>query len=346
MSRDVVIRPGRDADADGVIALVGACWSMYPGVILDVDGEVPELRALASYYAAAGGALWVADADAGVIGDAVATIVGMIATQPLEDGAWEICKVYVHPDAHGGGLAHRLLDLAEAHAMAAGATRLVLWSDTRFDRAHRFYEKRSYVRAGPIRVLDDISHSLEFAYGKPVDGVWTLDAAAAASAEPRLSALLASAAEAGRAPFRAPLARAAARAHWQTVVSEVAADRARLLVAWRGGTLVGVAVLTAATADTQPERAAITALLCTTTADATTPVDRSWTPAEDAVAATLLQAAAEEAVRIGRPRLTAELAADDPVLPAYRAQGWSEAGRLPGYAGGGRDAVLLFRAGG
>src|SRR4029077_14685848 len=79
---------------------------------------------------------------------------------------------------------------AEAHAGAAGAARLVLWSDTRFDRAHRFYEKRSYVRSGPIRALADISNSLEYGFAKPMDGIEVLDAAAAVSAIPRLSEIL------------------------------------------------------------------------------------------------------------------------------------------------------------
>ena len=77
----------------------------------------------------------------------------------------------------GTDLAPRLLATAEAHARAAGATRLVLWSDTRFDRAHRFYEKHSYIRHGPIGVLHDLSNSLEFGYAKPVSGIEVLDAA-------------------------------------------------------------------------------------------------------------------------------------------------------------------------
>src|SRR5580693_6424436 len=134
---------------------------------MDVDGEMPEYRALASYYADQGGALWTADVDG--------QVAGMIATRPLADGTWEICRVYVSPALHGGGLGHRLLDVAEAHAIAAGATRLALWSDTRFDRAHRFYEKRSYVRSGPVHALADISNSLEYEFGKPVNGIEALD---------------------------------------------------------------------------------------------------------------------------------------------------------------------------
>ena len=54
---NVTLREGRDTDRDGFIRLIGECWSEFPGCILDVDGEVPELRALASYFGDAGGAL-------------------------------------------------------------------------------------------------------------------------------------------------------------------------------------------------------------------------------------------------------------------------------------------------
>jgi len=69
-----MIRPGRDADADGFIALIGACWGEHPSIVFDVDREVPELRALASHYAAKGGALWAAERDG--------RVVGMIAAAP------------------------------------------------------------------------------------------------------------------------------------------------------------------------------------------------------------------------------------------------------------------------
>jgi GNAT superfamily N-acetyltransferase len=154
-----VLRAGRDDDAAGFIALIGACWAEYPGCIMDLDGEVPELRALASYYASQGGALWAAEADGAVV--------GMVATRPLEDGAWEICKMYVAAAHRGAGLANALIDAAEAHARAGGAQQTKLWTDTRFERAHRFYEKRGYVRHGPLRALNDKSNSVEYHYIKP-----------------------------------------------------------------------------------------------------------------------------------------------------------------------------------
>jgi GNAT superfamily N-acetyltransferase len=158
-----LIRSGCDADGLAIVALIWACWSAYSGLKMEVDLEMPELHALATYYVGQGGRLWIAEAGT--------MVAGMIATRPIDQATWEICRVYVNPSLHGSGLGHALLDRAESHAIAGGgADRLVLWSDTRFGRAHRFYEKRSYVREGPVRVLNDISASTEFCYAKVVRG--------------------------------------------------------------------------------------------------------------------------------------------------------------------------------
>ncbi|HTW70517.1 MAG TPA: GNAT family N-acetyltransferase [Acetobacteraceae bacterium] len=320
-----IIRPGRDADADALIAVIAACWAMYPGVRMDVDGEMPELRALASYYGKAGGALWVAE-DGGAV-------VGMAAVRPHVAGArrgaghdagpsngWELCRVYVHPSQHGSGLGHALVDAAEAHAIAAGATRLMLWSDTRFDRAHRFYEKRSYVRAGPIRVLQDISHSLEFAYAKPVNGVEVLDAAGAASAERRLADILVACVDGGAGlSFLPPLAPSVARAYWKRVAGQVASGARILLCGWVKGVLSGAVMLDLGMPQDQQHRAEVKKLMVHPDAR------------RRGLGRALMQRAEEEAVLARRSLLTLNARAGAVAEQLYRAMGWQEAGRVPGH---------------
>ena len=309
------VRAGRDSDAEAFIALIWACWSRYPGIRLDVDAEMPELRALATYYAAKGGRLWAAETEG--------RLVGMIATCPLDlgvaSGPWEICRVYVDPSLHGAGLGHVLLDLAEAHAISAGATRLVLWTDTRFDRAHRFYEKRSYVRSGPVRVLHDISNSLEYAYAKPVDGIEALDAAGALSAIPRLSAILTACVEAGTGVFfLPPLAPGAARDFWRETARDVAAGKQRLLAGWAGGVLVGTVGLAFAVAQNQPHRADVVRLLVD-------PAAR-----ECGLAPRLLERLESDARLAGRTLLLLETRAGDPTEALCRSMGWHTVGLVPG----------------
>ena len=55
---ELALRVATDDDGWGLIALIGACWSEYPGCILDVHGECPDLLAPAvawlSLYVLAG----------------------------------------------------------------------------------------------------------------------------------------------------------------------------------------------------------------------------------------------------------------------------------------------------
>lgn len=323
-----MLREGTDADAPHFIRLIGEAWAEFPGVVFDVDGELPELRALASHFAGRGGRLWLDEGHR-----------GMVATRPLrEDGAWEICRLYVAAEARGTGLAHRLLDAAEAHARAEGAERLVLWTDTRFEAAHAFYEKRGYLRAGAIRILDDLSKSLEFRYAKPAAGlvVEALDAAAAASAERRLSDILVECVEAGASvSFLKPLRREKARAFWQRVSTDVAKGKRLLLAAWTEGQLAGTVQLDLGTPENQPHRAEVTKLL----------VDPAFR--RRGIGRALMRRAEQAAQRLGRRLLTLDTRAGDPGEGLFRGLGWREAGRVPGYSldvtGRAEAAVVMWK---
>lgn len=61
-----------------------------------------------------------------------------------------------------------LIDRITGAAGAAGARRLMLWTDTRFTQAHAFYEALGFVRAPGTRALDDISRSVEYRYDLPL----------------------------------------------------------------------------------------------------------------------------------------------------------------------------------
>lgn len=320
-----VIRGGRDADAAGFIALIAACWSEYPGCVMDLDGEVPELRALATHVGAKGGRLWAAEDGAG-------KLVGMVGAWPLgADRAWEIGRMYVDRAHRGSGLAGRLLSGAEAHAGAQGAARIVLWTDTRFEAAHRFYEKHSYVRSGSIRVLDDLSKSLEFRYTKPIMGlvVEVLDAAAAASAERRLAEILIACVNDGASvSFRAPLKRSKARHFWEAVASDVARGRKLLLAAWSEGVLAGTVQLAFPANENQPHRADLVKMLVH-------PAFR-----RHGIARALLAKAEQAARAHARTLLLLDTRLGDGAEALYRGEGWIEVGSIPDYALGADGATL------
>lgn len=149
------LRPARDADSDGIIALIAACYAEYPPNVLDVDSEEPELRTPATSF----DAFWVLEEDH--------RIVGCIALGVLESGKRiELKKCYVSNRLRGGGWGRRLIETVEAWAAAHAIGEVELWSDTRMTLAHKVYAKLGYVPSGRTRDLHDISETTEFHFLK------------------------------------------------------------------------------------------------------------------------------------------------------------------------------------
>ncbi len=151
------IREARDPDAAGLIALIGACFAEYPGCVLDVDGELPELRRIRTAFLAAGGEFWVVEDEGG-------EIVGSVGWVPA-GGEVELRKLYVSKRARRLGLGSELCERVERSARAHEARRVFLWSDTRFADAHRLYRDRAYLQ-GATRELHDRSQSIEYYFEK------------------------------------------------------------------------------------------------------------------------------------------------------------------------------------
>jgi putative acetyltransferase len=149
------VRDARDDDAGALIELIGSCFAEYPGCVLDVDAEAPELRAVATHYRERGGRFWVAERDGSVVG-----CIGVARSR--DPGGVELQKLYVAATARRRGLATRLCDLVFAEARERGASFVDLWSDTRFGEAHRLYDKLGFIRGRDTRELHDRSRSVEY----------------------------------------------------------------------------------------------------------------------------------------------------------------------------------------
>jgi len=164
-ANDIIIRDARDGDADQLIRLMADVFAEYPGCVLDVDGEEPDLRAISTAYAGQGGRFWVAERPTD------GRILGMVGARPLNGsppaGAnWELKKLYVDKSCRGFGLGARLVMLVEEEARRHASSLIELWSDTRFLNAHRLYERLGYQRQPGLRELHDLSNSVEFHYVK------------------------------------------------------------------------------------------------------------------------------------------------------------------------------------
>lgn len=156
LPEDLTLRDARDEDADGLIDLIGGVFAEYPGCVLDVDGELPELRHIATSFQRWGGRFWVIERDGRVI-----ACVGLTPSAGSPEEGIELRKLYVDKTARRMGLGSALCDLVEGAARALNKTFVELWSDTRFEDAHALYARRGYTKGPETRDLHDKSASVE-----------------------------------------------------------------------------------------------------------------------------------------------------------------------------------------
>ena len=155
------IRDARDDDAAALIALIGGIFDEYPGCVLELDHEMPQLRAIATSFASQGGRFWVAEVDG--------SVVACCGISPAHDPAGaELKHLYVAKATRRSGLGTAFVRLVEDEAARRGAAFIELWSDTRFLDAHRLYERLGYARSPHTRELHDLSHTVEFHFRKNV----------------------------------------------------------------------------------------------------------------------------------------------------------------------------------
>jgi len=155
----VVLRYARDDDGAAIVALVSAVWSEYPGKVLDAANDMPELLNPATAYAKADGRFWLVEAGG--------QIIGTVALAPsAEDGVVELQKMYVAQPVRHNGLGTFLCGLIDREARRRGAHAVELWSDVKLNDAHRHYRRLGYVRGNEMRVVDDLSRTVQYYYRK------------------------------------------------------------------------------------------------------------------------------------------------------------------------------------
>jgi putative acetyltransferase len=152
----VHIRAARDADGAALIELIRSIFAEYDGVLFVLD-EMPELEHIAEDFVSAGGRFWCAELQG--------RLVGCIGYAPMGGGV-ELKKLYVAEDQRRAGLATRLVALVERAARDRGACFIELWSDVKFDAAHRFYQRLGFDPDGRTRALHDASDTYEYYFRK------------------------------------------------------------------------------------------------------------------------------------------------------------------------------------
>jgi len=154
----MTFRPVRNGDAEGLISLIERCFSEYQGVVVEPDGIDADLRAYATALENSGGEGFVLEQDD--------QIVALVSGVLLSKGRYQLKRIYLDSSLRGSGMGTKMLRLIESRAVACGAVSIELWSDTRFERAHRFYIREGYEKTGHERTLGDLSNSIEYQFFK------------------------------------------------------------------------------------------------------------------------------------------------------------------------------------
>jgi N-acetylglutamate synthase-like GNAT family acetyltransferase len=151
------VRAATDADSVGLIRLIEDIFHEYPGCIMDVENEEYKLKTPATSY----DRFWVLDRDGEVVGCIAASF-------DQASGEFELQKLYIHADLRCGGWGRRLVEVVEVEARQLGFDEIELWTDTRFETAHRFYVGLGYRKTCRTRDLHDLSKTTEYQFIKSI----------------------------------------------------------------------------------------------------------------------------------------------------------------------------------
>jgi GNAT superfamily N-acetyltransferase len=142
------------AEVPAVSSLIGRVYDEY-GLIFDSAEELPDLLAFTRHYCAPHGIFFVLRNHD--------SVVGSVGIERLQGHGAEFHRLYLEAALRGRGLGRSLVETGISWCRAEGIRHLLLWTDTRFDRAHRLYERMGFQRTGE-RALHDINQSREYRY--------------------------------------------------------------------------------------------------------------------------------------------------------------------------------------
>jgi len=152
--------PATRDDARGVIDLIGRVYAEY-GFVYDPRVEVPDLLRFEEHYEAPRGAFFVVREED--------LIVGSVGVERVDGETAELHRLYLDAQLRGRGTGRALVQAALAWCRSErGITRLILWSDTRFDQAHRLYTRMGFRQTGERTLPDDLNQTREYGYERPV----------------------------------------------------------------------------------------------------------------------------------------------------------------------------------
>lgn len=147
------------SDVPEIVALIGRVYAEY-GFIYDPRVEVPDLFDFDAHYAPPRGAFFVVRG--------AGAIVGSVGVECLDERRAELHRLYLDVELRGRGTGRALVEAVLAWCRARETSELVLWSDTRFELAHRLYTRMSFTQTDVRALPDDVNNTREYGFGRPV----------------------------------------------------------------------------------------------------------------------------------------------------------------------------------
>jgi GNAT superfamily N-acetyltransferase len=147
------------ADAPSGIALVGRVFAEY-GFIYEPATEVPDLLDFDRHYQAPAGEFFVVRVGG--------MVVGSVGVERLGAGTAELHRLYLDACLRGQGTGRALVGAVLGWCRAQEISRLILWSDTRFDLAHRLYTRTGFLRTGERSLPGDVNETRKYRFERPV----------------------------------------------------------------------------------------------------------------------------------------------------------------------------------
>ena len=130
------------------------------GFVYEPASEVPDLADFDGHYAAPRGAFFVVRE-----GDLV---VGSAGVERLDAHTAELHRLYLDAHLRGRGTGRALVCAVLDWCLAHGMSRLILWSDTRFEQAHRLYTRTGFRQTGERHLPGDVNDTKEYRFDRAV----------------------------------------------------------------------------------------------------------------------------------------------------------------------------------
>lgn len=145
------IRRATNPDCPRIIKLIDQVLMEWDDRVC-LDGSELDLTDVENSYWKANGGFFVLEVQS--------EIVGTHGILPV-NASQSVCtfkRLYVDPRYRGTGAGADLMDWNIEWAQQQGFKKIEFWSDTRFERAHRFFEKLGFETTGEKREMHDSHH--------------------------------------------------------------------------------------------------------------------------------------------------------------------------------------------